>query len=153
MKILGANPPLTTPTQPSTHKTHPPTPPMTLKHEGGVAQKSSENENGPEWSTLLIDAPFFKMPGDDMENLGASHSTHQNPNNLWSIYKKYLNHPLGLTLSTPSLVILLSLSNTYSFHFCVIASNFFVSAVTVTCLAVKNCLSTILKKKYIYEIV
>ena len=23
---------------------------------------------------------------------------------MWSIYKKYLNHPLGLTLSTPSLV-------------------------------------------------
>merc|ERR1712078_464167 len=85
MKILGANPPLTTPTQPSTHKTHPPTPPMTLRHEGGVAQKSSENENGPEWSTLLfhkkkilIDAPFFKMPGDDMEILGANHSTQHN---------------------------------------------------------------------------
>ena len=46
-----------------------------------------------------------------MEILGANNPTHhthpptqQNPANLSSIYKKYLNHPLGLTLSTPSLV-------------------------------------------------
>ena len=26
----------------------------TSKHEGGVPQKSSENKNGPEWSTLLV---------------------------------------------------------------------------------------------------
>ena len=35
----------------SKSKTHPP---ITLKHEGGVPQKTSENKNGPEWSTLLV---------------------------------------------------------------------------------------------------
>ena len=35
----------------ATHHHHPPT--TTFKHEGGVPQKSSENKNGPEWSTLL----------------------------------------------------------------------------------------------------
>ena len=53
------------------------------------------------------------MPGDDTEILGANQltnpphpPTHQNPTNLWSIYKKFFNHPLGLTLSIPSLVYL-----------------------------------------------
>ena len=42
---------LTTPTNPSTQQTYPPTPPKTFNHEGGVPQKSSENKNVPEWST------------------------------------------------------------------------------------------------------
>ena len=45
---------LTTPTNPSTQQTYPPTPPITFNHEGGVPQKSSENKNGPEWSPLLV---------------------------------------------------------------------------------------------------
>ena len=64
---------LTTPTNPSTQQTYPPTPPKTLNHEGGVPQKSSESKKVLEWSPLLV-------------------------------CQKNLNHPLGLTLSTPSLV-------------------------------------------------
>ena len=64
---------LTTPTNPSTHQTYPPTPPKTFNHEGGVPQKSSESKKVLEWSPLLV-------------------------------CQKNLNHPLGLTLSTPSLV-------------------------------------------------
>ena len=36
---------------------------------------------------------FFLVP--------TTSTTQHNPTNLWSIYKKYLNHPLGLTFSTP----------------------------------------------------
>ena len=64
---------LTTPTNPSTQQTYPPTPPIIFNHEGGVPQKSSESKNVLERSPLLV-------------------------------CQKNFNHPLGLTLSTPSLV-------------------------------------------------
>ena len=45
---------LTTPTNPSTQQTYPPTPPKTFNHEGGVPQKSSESKKVLEWSPLLV---------------------------------------------------------------------------------------------------
>merc|ERR1711902_339836 len=81
-----------------THHTHQPIHPTNLpthptnnfNHEGGVPQKSSESKKVSEWSPL-----------------------HSVPKKMSHIYfgtlctclsKKNLNHPLGLTLSTPSLV-------------------------------------------------
>ena len=51
---------LTTPTNPSTQQTYPPTPPITFNHEGGVPQKSSESKKVLEWSPLLVCQKKFK---------------------------------------------------------------------------------------------
>ena len=51
---------LTTPTNPSTQQTYPPTPPKTFNHEGGVPQKSSESKKVSEWSPLLVCQKKFK---------------------------------------------------------------------------------------------
>ena len=51
---------LTTPTNPSTQQTYPPTPPKTFNHEGGVPQKSSESKKVLEWSPLLVCQKKFK---------------------------------------------------------------------------------------------
>ena len=45
-----------------------------------------------------------KSWGPTTQPTTPTHPTKPKPTNLWSIYKKYLNHPLGLTLSTPGLV-------------------------------------------------
>ena len=51
---------LTTPTNPSTQQTYPPTPPITFNNEGGVPQKSSECKKVLEWSPLLVCQKKFK---------------------------------------------------------------------------------------------
>ena len=49
--------------------------PTTFKHEGGVPQKSSENMNGSEWSTLLVHKK--KSGGQREEGDGVVHHLQQ----------------------------------------------------------------------------
>ena len=50
----------TTPTNPSTQQTQQTTPWITLNHDGGVPQKSSESKKVSEWSQLLVCQKKFK---------------------------------------------------------------------------------------------